>query len=253
MCDWGHEPGGTGTSFSTPEVASMIALFKQACSTQPIGYDAYLRAVTREAAWALNPSHLLYETPGEGFDGHDGAGFLGASQLMEFCSGSGPNNTSGYVGSPTGGPGPSGSPPPKGAPPFDDGGISHSSVGAGIHLQNENLAPGSNDGRYYYKIFTSAGAIHGVRATVSWDACPAQMTGTAPAAPKTDHDLFLYDQTAHAYLYSSQSNDDNNEGFDFPFNGSTSDTIVVYVAWPQGSTGCTGGGADPFAWAVHYY
>jgi hypothetical protein len=251
--DW--TGGNAGTSFSAPAVASMVALFRQECGPTNgyINVNSYIRAITRNAAWASNPDHWLYETPAKGHDGKDGGGFLSADKLMLYCgtanctsdcSGRNPTPTN-----PTAGP--TGDPPPNGGPPNDDGGLS--GMAAGVHIENTSRTPGPSDGRGYWTIWTSSGTIHGVRATLSWDVCPSSMTGTAPAAPVTDWDLFLYDQTTHKYLYSSQSNNDNNEGFDYPFGTSgTSDTIVLYAASIP-SAGCSGHGVDGYSYALHYY
>ncbi len=87
--------------------------------------------------------------------------------------------------------------------------------------------------------------------SLAWDSCPVGSSGQAPAAVETDYDLFLYNEDKQVYVYSSQSFDDNTEGFDvtLPDDG----TCTVYYAWPEGAKGCGDSGFEPFAWAVTWW
>jgi hypothetical protein len=51
---------------------------------------------------------------------------------------------------------------------------------------------------------------------------------------------FLYDRTQGEYRYASQSNDDNNEGFDVVIDPSQRGDYEVWLAWPEGAQGCNG-------------
>jgi hypothetical protein len=73
-----------------------------------------------------------------------------------------------------------------------------------------------------------------------------------PVAIATDYDIFLYEQSpTPRWWYSSQSVNDSVEGFDvaLPEYGH----YQVYLSWPNGSSGCGGGGSEPFAWAATWW
>jgi hypothetical protein len=233
--------GNDGTSFASPAMAGFAALLKEACGGN---LDQKLvRVIMRNAAWPRNPDGWRYSTPKPGLDHKDGGGNPIAGAAVAFChpTGPGPDNTSGENPGDLndGDKGPDGDPPPDGPPPGED-------------KRRSSDAPGSSDGRLYNSFFqVDLRAGNRIRVSLAWDSCPASSSGTAPAAVATDYDLFLYNEDKAVYVYSSQSFDDSTEGFDVtvPEDG----RYTVYYAWPDGSSGCSGSGFEPFAWAVTWW
>ncbi len=233
--------GNDGTSFASPAMAGFAALLKESCGGK---LDQKLvRVIMRNAAWPRNPHAWRYSTPKPGFDHKDGGGNPIAEAAVAFCkpSGGGPDNTSGEdPGKLDGGDkGPPGKAPPEGPPP-------------GERRAPQADPPGPSDGRLYERVFETKLPRDGrIRVSFAWDACPASTSGTAPASVATDYDLFLYNEDTQTYVYSSQSFDDNTEGFDVtvPENGN----YVVYRAWPAGAKGCGNSGFEPFAWAITWW
>jgi hypothetical protein len=67
-----------------------------------------------------------------------------------------------------------------------------------------------------------------------------------------DFDVFLYSKTRKAYLYASQSNDDNNEGFDVVIPAGWDGDFVAYVAHPDGAKGCADSPKkETFTWSTY--
>lgn len=50
--------------------------------------------------------------------------------------------------------------------------------------------------------------------------------------------MFLLDDAHDSDVYSSQSNDDNREGFDVGLPSANLATIKSGASWPQGNHGC---------------
>jgi hypothetical protein len=231
--------GNDGTSFASPAMAGFAALLKESCGGS---LDQKLvRVIMRNAAWPRNPDGWRYSTPKPTFDHKDGGGSPIAQAAVAFCqpTGGGPDNKAGTDPGDLkhGHPGPKGSAPPSGPPPGD---------------QRSAGTPGPGDGRLYNTFFqTKFKSGNRIRVSFAWDSCPASVSGTAPATVATDYDLFLYNEDTHTYVYSSQSFDDNTEGFDvtIPSDG----LYTVYYAWPSGAAGCGGSGFEPFAWATTWW
>lgn len=56
--------------------------------------------------------------------------------------------------------------------------------------------------------------------------------------------------TRGRYYYASQSNDDNNEGFDVSIPETLAGTYEVWLAWPDGAVGCGGAPGALFGWEI---
>lgn len=253
--DWS---GDVGTSFASPAMASVAALTKEACGGS---LDHLLmRAILRTAAWGFNPADYPYSTPGPGEDWKDGAGGLFATAVLPFCgigTGSNPTVASGNVNVSlnSGGTLPAGAAPDAGSPP--PGGCLLAPCGAaqsaqgGVHIDSYT-PPGPNDGRVggsFLSLFLNAGER--LRVTFSWDACPVGMTGTAPDTVSSDIDIFLYSEDNAAYLYTSQSIADDNEGFDVTIPDSWGGRFTLYYGVIP-TPGCNGATSEPSAWAAEW-
>src|SRR5690606_13339155 len=78
-----------------------------------------------------------------------------------------------------------------------------------------------------------------IRASISWDTCVSEPSGTRTVG--TDFDLFLYNASQQRYVYGSQSIADVEEGFDVTLWQEAGDgEYEVIIAWPEGSSGCNG-------------
>lgn len=76
-----------------------------------------------------------------------------------------------------------------------------------------------------------------VRSAFLWNNCSDSTFAATPAIPiGVDFDLFLFDDTHNSYVYSSQSNDDNREGFDVELPSDSH--YQIWASWPQGNHGC---------------
>ena len=87
-----------------------------------------------------------------------------------------------------------------------------------------------------------------IRALIAFDACTTVNTGAGPSTIKVDYDLFLYNRSTAQFLYSSQSNRDNNEGFDVV--ASQAGNYELWVGAPVGSVACDGTFNDKLGWAA---
>jgi hypothetical protein len=95
-----------------------------------------------------------------------------------------------------------------------------------------------------------------VRATFSWEACalskdPASTTRTVT----TDYDLFLFRKPSGGSdpgkaIYSSQTNDDVNEGFDVVVPSTDGGTYSLILIWPDGGNGCGGNERTALSWYI---
>lgn len=246
-----------GTSFAAPVVTSLVALFKKQCKANWGGtiHERNIRAVFRNAAWGGNPDGWSYSTPiavgASGADRKDGAGLLYANPILEYCDPRvpGPNTATGTVNVTT----TSGGTPPTGNNPYLDGGVSPDQLT--LPAPKLTAYTPANQGRRGLALYTwsSLNAGQRVRASISWDACPAAQSGIAPAKSKWDFDLFLYNQSTNTYVWGSQSLDDNNEGFDFLLN--SSGTYVLILAWRTkvGEGYCGSETSEPVAWAARWW
>jgi hypothetical protein len=89
-----------------------------------------------------------------------------------------------------------------------------------------------------------------IRFVLSWNAC-AQAT-LAPNRIGVDFDVFLYNATQKRYLYASQSNDDNNEGFDIIVPPNGAGDYVVYVTHMNDAKGCSDSpNKETYTWATY--
>jgi hypothetical protein len=90
-----------------------------------------------------------------------------------------------------------------------------------------------------------------LRVVVSWDACPPSVWGNAAPSPvATDYDLLLHHET-EGWLFTSQSLDDNNEGFDFYFGTADAGLVTVYLSWEDGASASSCNGQfERVAWAI---
>ena len=97
------------------------------------------------------------------------------------------------------------------------------------------------------KTFTGASGQR-FRTALMWDACPASATGTPPTGVGVDFDLFLlYKNGASSYyVYASQSNDDNREGFDI--NLPATGNYELWVSYPifAGGVSPCGSSHEPY-------
>ncbi len=234
--DWGG--AGAGTSFSAPIVTSMVALLQEKCGyIDPI----VMRALLAGAARDVDPdaSNFLpgwrYSTPAHFRDLGDGAGFDLADLLG--C----PTGQLEEIDLRDGVPGPVGDAPPSGPPPQS----------LGLRIQSSGVTPGPTDGRLYKRLaevkFSRDGRL---RYSVHWNACAEEPLGYPQATVVPDFDLFLFDRTRGRYYYASQSNDDNNEGFDVSIPETLAGTYEVWLAWPDGAVGCGGAPGALFGWEI---
>jgi hypothetical protein len=249
--------GVTGTSFAAPAMADLAALMTGACSNPG---EQMLRATIRQAGIAGNPDgQYLYSTPGKG-DFKDGAGFVSAADAYAYCGSTTGELDGGVVvksgkvsqnlasGTTFRALGPDASvlfdartPPPGGQ------------ALSNLHLESYTT-PGLFDGRLYSEILNTKLVVgNRIRVSLTWDSCPAAMTGTAPAPLAVDFDLFLRNSTTGKWVYGSQSINDNNEGFDVTIPSAWgAGGYQVYVAWPSGAVGCYSSPTETFAWAASY-
>jgi hypothetical protein len=91
-----------------------------------------------------------------------------------------------------------------------------------------------------------------IRFSFSWEACAADAdpSDTAHRVVTTVFDLFLYSKDREQGLYASQSDTDDNEGFDVIIPADWDGDFEVLVVWPKGTGGCDG--AERVAWGVLY-
>lgn len=234
-----------GTSFSAPAMAGFVALLKEACGGS---IDQRLvRAMMQNGAWPKNPDSHPYSTPAPGVDYRDGSGGLVANAALLFCGiggGGGPSVKAKPINVDLNG----GDPLPKGPSKYEPGKPPGS--------EGQSLTPpGPSDGRRggrYFALHLKPG--NRVRATFTWDSCPAAVSGAAPAAVATDIDIFLYNRTANRYVFGSQSLDDSSEGYDVTISAAEGEgDFELYYAFPQKSTGCGASTVEPAAWAVTWW
>lgn len=241
---------GSGTSFSAPTITAMAALLREECADANDWTDRVLRAIFRTGAHAYNPYGTRYSTPNnDGVDGRDGGGWASANDISIFCD---PGSNAG-----------------------ED--IFQLDTGDGTTIDGElgrydpdspveNLEPTNSEdwraftdpgsGRVYHviKYLPAVSVDYRIRATISWDACPAVNVYWTAAA--RDIDLFLlkvdsvmgnsYEGT---WVTGSQSVSDNNEGFDFKVT--SADDYLIVAGWAAGdNVGCEGSDTEPFGWAA---
>lgn len=217
-----------GTSGAAPAVAAMLAMSSTQCPLLTWTTAAGWRAVARQAAYKRNPDGYRYSTPLAWLDQKDGAGGLTADALKVICNGPGPAPDEplseyrhlaiykpltpdlppwvDYVDPP--------GPPPEAlslagaarpahgpsllatrAPTQTPAWGRRGSTRKGEHIESMWLEPGQR-----------------LRVTLTWDSC-SDGSGPAPAPLATDLDLMLM-RDGYIPVYSSQSFDDNAEGFD---------------------------------------
>lgn len=243
---WYHD---SGTSFATPIIASTLALLRERClNNGRVLTPRAGRAILRQAGWGRNIAGWRYETPaktGKFDNGEDGGGYALADWAAPWCDPNTPNITLGdaAIRLSRGMPGPTGNAPPSGPPP--------QAVKEGVRLQS-STAPGPSDGRKYQLLASySLSAGQRLRVVVTWDAC-ATIGNDPPATAIPDFDVFLYTNAPPVprYYYSSQSFDDNVEGFDVTV--SDSGTYDVYLAWPIGAVGCGGSSTVSVSWTTQW-
>ncbi len=257
--------GDTGTSFAAPAVTAMAALAREACAERwgdPL--DArFLRSLLRTAAWGGNPGgDWRYSTPLDPNDPtilaekdrKDGAGMLLADGVMEFCTTGGAQGTEGGSGSldlseDEDFPGTNGDYPDAGwTPPGED---------PAMHVMDYSVSPEmvvdlNNKLLWHSEDALDAGTRF--RATFSWDSCPLDVTGDAPANRAVDIDLFLVNADTGWIAYASQSVDDVNEGFDVTLpEGPERGHYELWIAWPEGSEACGGGSFEPYGWTLRWW
>ncbi len=237
--------GSEGTSYAAPNAAAHASLLQEYCTSQKrplsaLELRALLMAGADRNAERSRYSTLLLSSVDE--KQGDGAGILSIVTAMNACnprppSGDFPNLTivSDTVNTKSGDPMPQAK---EEKPRFE--------VPPEVHINNQARAPGSADGRLGKSYFSYPGLVAGsrIRAVLSWNGCAGN---TAPNTIGTDFDLFLYNKSKQQYYFASQSNDDNNEGFDVDVLPGYEGDYEVIVAWPNGAPGCPGeGGNEPF-------
>lgn len=227
---WTYSNGGT--SFAAPQVAQLAALYNEACG--PIGGLA-MRALYRSVAYAANPRDTNFSTPGLSSqpDYKDGAGYTTAETLLQGCGGGEALTIDLTLGVQA---------------PFDavcdSCGQPLEPISGILRPANSGLAWNTGDGRLYKRLRGVAAQSNRVRASLSWNSCMTANATTSPAPVSTDFDLFLVDEANERVIYSSQSTDDNNEGFDVDLTAFGSGDYAVWVGWPDGATGCDGNGTS---------
>lgn len=244
--DWSPE---FGTSFAAPSIAGMVAIMKEACSPKLDFSPLAVRALLSGASRAQNPRGWRYSTPGKVDGGNnlldhaDGAGAPLANFAIEQCS---QNNSPWNVGSgtldvdlTTGTTPPSGgAPEPGDIPPGEP----------------QSTAPASSSTRWFYKLYgfddKTLSRLTRIRASIAWNACPpsSPVSSSDVAEALPDFDLFLYNEDEGYYVYTSQSLDDNNEGFDVVIEEEGRHSL--YLGWPK--DGNTGLGCDGSTEALAY-
>ena len=243
----------SGTSYSAPAVAAGAALLYHKCQSNKLPIGSLLARAILMATAVRNPEGTRYSTAQEGanksandaIDWKDGAGVFELGNAFKYCEKEPPSPKDGVIiGSYTGimdlnagqdmWPA-SGESPYPGLPP--DG--THTN---GVKLLDRSITkPGINDTRKVVGLHAdklkNLRAGDKVRAVATWHGCNGNNTG--PAKVGTDFDLILWNNTKNAPYYASQSNDDNNEGFDVDITPGNEGDYVLVMAWPKGAPGCS--------------
>lgn len=252
--DW---EGALGTSLAAPAVTAMIALYRECAGFSLFLNDRTFRALVRTAAYGGNPADAAYSTPipiAPASDWRDGGGLLFADEMAKWVCTPGNERVTG-IGNRTidleGG--------EPGEPPAGDTSYQNDYDPPGqtqsLSPQAFDYSPGPGSNRKWQvleEFWLNDGAR--VRATFSWDACPIEQTGTAPANVATDFDLFLYSPDTNKYYWASQSLDDSNEGFDYTLQPGDEGRVQLILMWPQGALNCEGGTTEDgaLAWRTWY-
>lgn len=124
----------------------------------------------------------------------------------------------------------------------------------GKRLDTLALSPsGPKDGRLYKEYATFGASSKRLRVGFNWDACATSPEGSGAAPVGVDFDIFLIDAKNNRVVYSSQSTDDNSEGFDVPMNRWGDVPLRVVVGYPANAKTCDGGTTEPatFAWMTY--
>jgi hypothetical protein len=233
--NWTKSAGGT--SYAAPQVAQLVALAQEDCG---IGDERQVRSYIRNSAYGGNPSDTLYSTPGLGIDYKDGAGVVTALTLGACTAENQPTQGSfAQAVTLTGG---------RAAPFAAD--CPNCGHPLGLQPLRTGLGFSPTDGRKYLRVANVPTGGTRIRASLSWDSCTSVNATNAPGAPSVDFDMFLVDSAHNRVIYSSQSNDDNNEGFDVDLRQFGAGDYTIYVGWPNGAMGCTGGTTENigFSW-----
>ncbi len=230
-----------GTSFAAPNVAALAMLFKERCPDIPPATHT-LRTIFKVGAYDWNPEGSRYETPSAlAPDARDGAGHASAEGIMRFCK---PDGSSSGIDA-------SGVALADGKPTDVNG---KDCADCGKRLAPLALtAAGPKDGRLYKEYATFGASSKRLRVGFNWDACAIAEDGSGPAPLGIDFDIFLIDAKNNRVVYSSQSADDNSEGFDVPMNRWGDVPLRVVVGYPANAKTCDGGTTEPatFAWMTY--
>jgi hypothetical protein len=235
--DWSGEEAST--SYAAASVTSMIAHVRNACeplygsTMEPM----FLRALVRAAAWE-NVTEEDYATPSDTHDYRDGGGWLGADALEVYCNGT----TGGIFSEPFSGQlTDDGATPPVGTTIYTPG---------QPHVQDYHKAEDTSYPRkwvlaWQQTLYTG----DRVRFSASWDMCN---TGGSTYLG-VDFDLFLYNANPGngKFVYGSQSNDDNHEGFDIRISENDPQGVYqLWITWPSGDEQNCGASAAWSMWVV---
>jgi hypothetical protein len=248
----------SGTSYAAPAVLGMEMLTKQYCVSlgrnwSSVGY----RSVLRTAGYAANIDGWNYSTlkwdqfNQQLIDHADGGGGVYLEAASRFCNQPNTGNEEWGVldairrpsgeGTTTNVPNLGGSPD---TPP-----------------QRQDWDPGPGLTGYRWldlwenKTMTFPAGTR-VRATFSWEACALSKDPTSTTRKvTTDYDLFLFRKPAGGSdpgeaIYSSQTNDDVNEGFDVVIPSGDGGNYSLILIWPDGSTGCGGNERTALSWYI---
>jgi|GEM_PF-4761668 len=224
-----------GTSFSTPIVGASAALVHQYCAKLGVELDGLELRNTLMLTAVRNARDWNYSTLKPGTDAFDGAGNLTLNAARAACdsfariaTGNGPAavHGNGTVDTSVRG------------EPLPVGDVAYQATPPGVETRNQGLNPVApllgTSATPEMKWQRKAGEH--IRFVLSWNACSE--TKAAPNRVGVDFDVFLYSPTVKKYLYTSQSNDDNNEGFDVVVPPGWDGEFIAYVAHPDGAKGC---------------
>ncbi|CAN5486968.1 hypothetical protein BH09MYX1_BH09MYX1_25230 [soil metagenome] len=254
-------PRSAGTSYAAPAVASLAAFLRSNCTNGFSLDHRQLRAILMASAFVANPeggANWRYSTPGKQNDARDGAGFADAASALAVCNQTGGTDPrlhaihgSGTIDTTKG------DDPPPGPCLFGCDPLGPPPSGQGQRILNVGTIPSSatRSVQELYAVRLDAGSR--IRFVFSWDACATdrESSGTfRKGLPKVkpDFDLFLYNRSAAQYVYTSQSNDDNNEGFDVVIPSGYDGDYRVLVGWPKGASACSGF-QEGYAWATAWW
>jgi len=243
------EPGTTGyttargTSFSAPAAAASAALLLQYCREMGnwIPSGLWLRSVLMAAAMRNSiqtfTPNFRYSTSRLWDDWKDGAGILSLGVALTACNpeladeGEIPIIASeGEIDVNRGEKMPGDG---DWKPPLEPPENPRAGADGAIRPFNQHKQPGPDDGRvsqrlYYIGKLSKYGRV---RAVFSWNTC--RQPGDLFSRPTPDFDLFLYNVTKNRIVFTSQSFDDNNEGFDVDVAtlGEDGDEYELIVGW----------------------